>query len=313
MTRRNFLLASSFALPILSACSKTDFKTLKIGYLPITDHLLVIAKEFKGSDFAPVKFSSWADLSEAMQSKSIDGAFILTPLALKLKSQGLDIKALLAAHRNGSALAIKKGLLKDKDITSLKGLKIAIPSRFSTHYLLLANLLEKGNLSPKDIQIVDMAPTEMVYALTANSIDGFIVAEPFCIQAETTNVADIFTLSHNIINNHICCVLALQNDIIAQKNESITRLIGDFLATADFIHKNPKEASNLSLKFFGHKKELIENLLAQDKRVIYENLKLQESDLARTLQDIKKYEIENFNIAYDDFVDSRFIDAHLKA
>ncbi|MDE5591560.1 MAG: ABC transporter substrate-binding protein, partial [Helicobacter sp.] len=151
MVRRRLLYLTNallLSLQNLNAIEKTDFKTLKIGYLPITDHLLIIAKTLKNSNFTPVKFSSWADLSESLRAKSIDGAFILTPLALKLVSQKVKIKAILAAHRNGSALITKKGLIQEKmDINALKGLKIGIPSRFSTHYLLLANLLSLGNLT----------------------------------------------------------------------------------------------------------------------------------------------------------------------
>lgn len=319
MTRRGFLQASSLLLSTFAfqACfsnselSNVDFKTLKIGYLPITDHLLVIAKDLKGSDFTPVKFSSWVDLSEALRSKSIDGAFILTPLALKLRSQGLDIKAILAAHRNGSALVIKKGVLQNKEIAQLKELKIAIPSRFSTHYLLLANLLQQGGLSAKDVRLIDMPPTEMIFALQSNSIDGFIVAEPFCVQAQTLAIADVFALSYEIINEHICCVLTFQNAVLSKRGGDVSRLLGDFLATADFINRNPKEASELSLKFLGQKPELLENLLIQDKRIVYRNLKLQENDLERTLQDLKKYEVDTLEVEFNDFVDSNFLNAYL--
>lgn len=315
MTRRNFLYTSGLTLCALgfNACSreKVDFRTLKIGYLPITDHLLVIAKTLKQSDFTPVKFASWADLSEALRSKSIDGAFILTPLALKLKSQGLDIQAILAAHRNGSALVIKKGILQEREISQLKGLKIAIPSRFSTHYLLLANLLQQGGLTPKDVQLIDMPPTEMIFALQSQSIDGFIVAEPFCAQAETLGIADIFALSYTIVPNHICCVLTFHNAILNQRGEEVSRILGDFLSTAEFINKNPKEASELSLQFLGQKPQLLENLLAQEKRIVYQNLQLQNSDIDATLQDMRKYEVDHLDIAFDTFVDSRFIDAYL--
>ncbi|TLD81410.1 ABC transporter substrate-binding protein [Helicobacter sp. MIT 11-5569] len=319
MTRRDFLQVSSLTLSalVLNACSSgekigdSDFKSLKIGYLPIADHLLIIAKELKKSNFIPVKFSSWADLSEAFRSKSIDGALILTPLALKLKSQGLDIKAILAAHRNGSALVVKKGVLQNKDISALKGLKIAIPSRFSTHYLLLGNLLEQGGLTPKDVKLIDMPPTEMIFALNSNSIDAFIVAEPFCAQAEELKIADMFILSHQIINDHICCVLAFHDSVLKQRSDEVSTLLGDFLTTADFINQNPQEASKLSLKFFGQKPALLENLLTQDKRIVYKNLKLQEKDLEQTLQDIKNYEVDTFEIAFKDFVDSTFVDAYL--
>lgn len=320
MNRRNFLLTSALFFGGIRnfgfANPQTDFKTLKIGYLPITDHLLVIAKDFKGSNFTPIKFPSWVDLSEALRSKSIDGAFILTPLALRLKSQGLDIKAIMAAHRNGSALVVKKGFLGDsnkRDITQLKGLKIAIPSRFSTHYLLLSNLLSQANLTTDDVALIDMAPTEMLSALSSNSIDAFIVAEPFCIAAENAKLADVFILSKDILNNHICCVLTFHQQILEQQSQNITALVGDFLESANFIHNKPQEAARLSNKFLGQRVPLIENLLSQDKRVIYEHLKLTPEDISHTIKNMEDFKIAKLNITFEDFVDSHFIDLAGKA
>ncbi|WP_288644797.1 ABC transporter substrate-binding protein, partial [uncultured Helicobacter sp.] len=87
-------LGGSATLGAFSFLGAQEFSAPKIGYLPITDHLLIIAKELQDANFTPIKFSSWADLSEALRAGAIDGAFILTPLALKLKSQGAKIKAL---------------------------------------------------------------------------------------------------------------------------------------------------------------------------------------------------------------------------
>ncbi|WP_104721815.1 ABC transporter substrate-binding protein [Helicobacter mesocricetorum] len=317
MHRRNFLyLANTFflglsGLNILNAKDlKIDFGGIKIGYLPITDHLLVIAKALKKTNFTPIKFSSWSDLSEALRAKSIDGAFILTPLALKLVSQKVKIKAILAAHRNGSALIVKKGLIQQDnkpDISLLKGLKIAIPSRFSTHYLLLADFLSQGNLTPNDVKLIDMSPPEMVSALKNKSIDGFIVAEPFGIAAQTYNIGDIFILSKDIIPNHICCLLTFHTEVLQNQKPIITAITKDFLETALFIQKEPQKAAEISTQFLGQRPPLIQNLLLQDDRVIYRNLAITQEDIARTISDMQKYKIENLQQNFEDFVDSSFI------
>ncbi|RDU55486.1 twin-arginine translocation pathway signal protein [Helicobacter sp. MIT 00-7814] len=312
-------LGGGVGLSALSFLNAKDFQASapKIGYLPITDHLVVIAKELQNANFTPLKFSSWADLSEALRAGAIDGAFILTPLALKLKSQGVAIKALFATHRNGSALVVKKGLLQNTDEntkhdpTLLRGKKIAIPSRFSTHYLLLGELLAQANLSPKDVNLIDMAPPEMLSALSNGSIDGFIVAEPFCFAAQTRKLADVFALSKDISNNHICCVLALNENLIATRANEVQALSEAFLQTAHFIKENPAKAAELSKKFLGQKVELIASLLAQDRRVVYENLKLTQNDLDKTLKDIKRFEVGAFDVGFEEFVDSRFVDAVL--
>lgn len=317
MHRRKFLhLANTFFLSLsglnaLNAKDITiDFKGIKIGYLPITDHLLIIAKTFRNANFIPIKFASWSDLSEALRTKSIDGAFILTPLALKLASQKVKIKAILAAHRNGSALIVKKGLIQEDNqphIRSLKGLKIAIPSRFSTHYLLLADLLSQSNLTPNDIKLIDMSPPEMVSALKNKSIDGFIVAEPFGIAAQTNNIGDLFILSKDIIPNHICCLLTFHTEVLQNQKQAIMAITKDFLETALFIQKQPQKAADLSTKFLGQRPTLIQNLLLQNDRVIYNNLAIKEEDITRTLLDMQKYKIENLHQNFEEFVDSNFI------
>lgn len=319
-------LGGGVGLSALSFLNAKDpqFSAPKIGYLPITDHLVVIAKELQNANFIPLKFSSWADLSEALRAGAIDGVFILTPLALKLKSQGVAIKALFAAHRNGSALVIKKGQLRDLENPQtqtstgvkhnpalLKGKKIAIPSRFSTHYLLLGELLAQANLSPKDVKLIDMAPPEMLSALSNGSIDGFIVAEPFCFAAQTRKIADVFALSKDISNDHICCVLALNENLIATRANEVQALSEAFLQTAHFIKGNPTKAAELSKKFLGQKVELIASLLEQDRRVVYENLKLTQNDLDKTLKDIKRFEVGAFDVGFEEFVDSRFVNAVL--
>lgn len=312
MERRDFLINAGLFIGALSsansllAAPNASFKGLKIGYLPISDHLLVISQTLQNSAFSPLKFPSWADLSAALRAKQLDGAFILTPLALKLKSQGLDLKAILAAHRNGSALVVDKSI-NSKDTNALKGLRIAIPSRFSTHYLLLAKLLKQSNLSINDVKLIDMAPPEMYAALSAKRIDAYIVAEPFCINSELKKAANIFRLSKDISPNHICCVLTFHNEILNKYNAEITKLVGEFLTTASSVKKDIKATSNLATKYLGQKPEVFENLLSQGDRVTYENLALSEEDIKSTINDMKSFGIGELNIAYKDFVDNSFI------
>ncbi|RAX54994.1 hypothetical protein CCY99_01690 [Helicobacter sp. 16-1353] len=377
INRRSFLLSSSLILLNIANANffskNVDFKSLKIGYLPISDHLLIIAKELYNSPFTPIKFSSWADLSEALRAKAIDGAFILTPLALRLRTQGVSLKAIFAAHRNGSALVLKKGILETQnaknlnvanlknvangknknaenvaniaksdslnknaknnfkpDISLLKGLRIAIPSRFSTHYLLLANLLEQGGLTPNDIKIVDMSPPEMVFGLLSNSIDGFIVAEPFGFIAELRDIAELFRLSKDIVNNHICCVFALREEVLADSqmdskilaDSGIQTIVNNFVKTAHFIEHNHEDSAILGNKLLGYKPEIIKNLLDCDERVVFKNLKLSKNDIDWNVKNMQDFGIwsngadkiaDSQSDIFSDFVDSTLLDSAFKA
>lgn len=312
MTRRDFIVNSGLITLGLSQflngkLKATDFKNFKIGYLPITDHLLITAKELENANITPIKFPSWSDLSAALRTRSINGAFILTPLALKLKSQGLNIKALFAAHRNGSALIVKN-TLESNDITALKGLKIAIPSRFSTHYLLLSTLLEKANLTPKDVRLIDMAPPEMRAALNNKSIDAFIVAEPFCYAAESRKNGKVFALSKDILNEHICCVFVTHGENLTKYTNEIKNLVDSFKKTANFIESNHEKTAQIAPKFIGQQETLIKNLLNIDSRVSYKNLTILPNDINLTIEQMKKFGLDSLNISFNDFVDSSFIE-----
>lgn len=309
MTRRNFLFKSSILLSSLGLNFgiAADFKSIRIGYLPTTDHLLIIAKNLKTASFTPIKFNSWADLSEAFRAGSIDAAFILTPLALMLKQQGLNIKALFAAHRNGSALVVRRNLVKtDRDFSALRGLRIAIPSRFSTHYLLLAELFKQKGLNLDEVQIIDMPPSEMIFALLNENIDAFIVAEPYNILAQDMNLADVFILSKDIINNHICCVFCVKNELLQLRRKELQVLCNDFFETAQFINKNPNQAAELSEKFIGVKPALIKSLLAQNDRVSYRDLALTPKDIRQTIRFMRENKIGDIEFDYQDFVDNSF-------
>lgn len=307
-SRRMFLAKSSLITLGLAGMAnglKAADNSVKIGYLPITDHLVIIANALPNSkqQFSPLKFASWADLAQAFSSGSIDGAFLLAPLALKIHSQNVKIKALMAAHRNGSALVVAKNSKID-NFAKLKDAKIAIPSRFSIHYILLCELLAKNNIDLKDVKLIDMSPTEMVSQLATGGIDAFIVAEPFAIQAQSMGIGRVLILSKDIRANHVCCIFCTGEKIYANK-ELAGNLVSTFVNAADFITKNPSKAAEISKQFLGQKPEIIDALLKEKDRVIYKHLQLQPDEIALIAKNAKDLNLGNFST--DNFIDSSFI------
>ncbi len=143
-------------------------KILRIGYLPITDHLVLgildyfNKKRFVDCKIEPVIFNDWDDLKNALKAGKIDGSFILVPLAMRLRSQGSNIKLILLGNREGSVFIIDKNL-KCKSIKDLKNKTLAIPHKYSFHALLLHQMLEKEGLDyKKDINLKEIPPPQMV-------------------------------------------------------------------------------------------------------------------------------------------------------
>lgn len=317
MNRRDFLklsgatLAGALAGVSLAGCKTTDKPVVKIGYLPLTDHLTIIAHgqyEYKNLVLEPVKFSSWPELSEALRSGAVQGGFALTPIGLALKQKGAPIKLVQAGHRNGSILTVKNDPQITK-IEDLRGKTIAIPSRFSTHNILINKLLsEHGVAVDKDVRLIEMSPPEMVSALSTNRIDAFLVAEPFGAQAELAKVGKALVYSKDIWKDHICCGLSLQDDLINKHPEAVEELVGNFVKTARFIESNPGEAARLSQKYLGQKPEVIQYVLETPKdRVSFNNLTPTSAEINATQDYLVQFGITNNRVDVAEYLDDRFV------
>lgn len=282
---------------------------VKIGYLPITDHLLIIADNLYPNTFSPLKFSSWADISQSFSAGSVDAAFLLAPLALKVASQNTNIKAVMAGHRNGSVLVVGKDS-NINDVAGLKGKKIAIPSRFSIHYLLLVDLLKQHNISQNDVTLVDMAPPEMLFSLKSKAIDAYIVAEPFGVQAQKADIGKALLLSKDIKPNHICCILCVSDKLYKDSN-TLKNLIENFAKTAVFIESNPDKAADISQKYLGQKPDIIDAIIKNDARITYKNLVIAQSEIDSIAKECKELNLGDLNRS--GFLDTSIIESISKA
>ena len=317
MNRREFLITGGAALaatalsgPFFPAFATGKKLTIRIGYLPITDHLLMLAAErekFQNVTLEPVKFSSWPEITEALKAGRIDGAFLLTPMGLTLRQKGIPVKVVLLGHRNGSVITVKNSGEINR-IEDLKGKTIAIPSPFSTHNILLRKVLTEHGIDPsRDLKIIDMAPPEMVVALATGRIHGYIVAEPFGAQAETQKVGKILALSKDIWHDHICCVLNLQEKLVHSYPGEVQELVSGFQETAKFIEANPVLAAKASQKILGQKAEIVEHVLTSPRdRITFHNLIPAKADFAATQDYMIKFGIAKQKVDLTSYLDDRF-------
>jgi len=244
--------------------------TLKVGYLPILDHLTLLVSHaqdndaFKTVKIQPKVFKSWRGMVGALKAGVIDAAFILSPLAMDLFNEGVDIKAILLAHRDGSAITVKSDSPIDSAV-ALKGKKIAIPFEVSTHTALLNSYLQTGGLSLKDVVTKVIAPPDMIKAMQSNVIDAFIVAEPFGAKAQTDGVGKILVLTKDIMNHHVECVVVVKQDVLQSQPAAVQEWVNSLIRVGKFIDTDKlsngsKTVANMTSKtYYPHSESIIIN------------------------------------------------------
>jgi len=305
------LSTSAWLVPSILRAAENRKVKLKIGYLPITDHMLIMAAsmgKFQHAEIEPVKFSSWPDISEAIKAGAIDGAFLLTPIGVTLYKKGVPLRAVMLGHRNGSVITVKVGKSIEKT-GDLRGKTIAIPSPFSTHNILLRKIMLENNIPVSSVRMIDMAPPEMPVALATGRIDGYIVAEPFGAQAEFMNVGEILMLSRDIWKDHICCVLNINESVVQKHPESVRELVSGMVNTAGFIKNNPKKASEKSVDFLGQKPGVVEHVLTKPKgRLTFNHLKPEISDFEATQNYMVEFGIADRKVSLKNYVSTDFFE-----
>ncbi|MCB1255914.1 MAG: ABC transporter substrate-binding protein [Microthrixaceae bacterium] len=250
--------------PLLVGCGNTtptanDNKgPLKIGYLPITDAapLLVALREgyyeAEGVDVAaPTLFRGWDAITEAVRTGKVDIAHLLMPTALQLRMiQKAPVKVIAWNHMNGSALTVATD---GRPLAELGGSTIAIPFWYSIHNVSLQILLAKVGLKPiadgqpssSEVKLVVMAPADMLASLASGAVAGYIVAEPFNAVAEVKEVGRIERFTGDIWKDHACCVLVVNEKLIAESPDLVQRTIRAVAKAQLFCESDRSAAAGL--------------------------------------------------------------------
>lgn len=295
------LIALLLALSVLAGCgSKADNnKTINLGYLPITHALSVFeTKEILDQDNVHIKltkFSNWADLMDALNAGRIDGALVLVELAMKAKSNGIDLKAVALGHKDGNVIIAKKDI---KNLSDLKGKTIAIPHAQSSHNILIQLALEKAHLTKSDVNIIQLAPSEMPSSLNSGAIDAYCVAEPFGAVAINTKIGHVLKTSEELWQNSICCAMVFNNAAITKKQTQINQVISAYKQAGKKLAKR-KEAMRIASKYLGQDKAVLKQSLAW---IHFDDLTLTQEDYDNLALKVKQDGINPNPPSYQDFI-----------
>ena len=280
-----------------------DGKTIKIAYLPITHSLAVLEEadeleEKDGIKIELVKYGSWPELLDALNSGRVDGASVLIELAMKSKQEGVGIKAVALGHKDGNVLIVSNNI---NNVSDLKGKTFAIPHRQSSHHILLNDALAKGNLTIDDVNVTELAPTEMPSALASGTIDGYCVAEPFGAMGVALGAGKVLYSSEELWADSLCCGLVLTDAFLEAHPEEAKSFVQSYKAAGAGLDR--EKAKKVAEKYLNQKDEVLDISLPW---ISYDELDITEDTYAVLAEKVKKYGLSDNPPAYADFVKSDF-------
>ena len=122
------------------------------------------------------KFTSGTEVINAMASGSIDISLNGSSPTAAGYSRGVDLQVIYIYDNinDAEALVVNDKVTGPQD---LKGKTIAVPFGSTTHFHMMFALEQLG-ISPKEVNVLDMSPPDMVAAWERGDIDGGFVWDP---------------------------------------------------------------------------------------------------------------------------------------
>ena len=278
-------------------------ETDKIAYLPITHSLAVLeeAKELEENENIQVelvKYGSWPELLDALNSGQVDGASVLIELAMKSKAEGIGIKAVALGHRDGNVIVVSNDV---KDGADLKGRTIAIPHRQSSHNILVNDALTKNGLTIDDINVVELAPTEMPSALAAGTIDGYCVAEPFGAMGVSIGAGKVLYESNELWEDSVCCGLVLTDSFIESRPDVAKAYVQGYKDAGNNL--SLEEAKKIAKEYLNQTDDVLDISL---KWISYDDLEITEAMYEQLSEKVVDYGLLDNPPSYSEFVKNDF-------
>ncbi len=328
---RRQLLRAGMAMALLPAVAQraaaATSPPLLVGGLPVTCNLTLpvacVARASSNSadksggakfEFEYSKYNGWPEIKESLMAGRIQAAYMLAPLVMDLADKKIPVKIVSLGHRSGAVIMVRSDSTYQhfKDLT---GKRIAIPSRFAVDFLFLRKMLAREGMTPKDVQIVEMAPPDMPAALYAKAVDAYCTGEPFGAAAQRAGYARALRMTRDEWRNYICCVLTVREELIKENRPLVQDLVNHVLGAGQWLdqkqdNRNTAVTIAAGRKFFNQDPNIIRFVMENPvDRVTYGDLRMIRAEFEELMQlSIEAGTIKG-PIAYEKYMDESFAKA----
>jgi NitT/TauT family transport system substrate-binding protein len=315
ITALHMVLNVNWAVALNDLRPKAERK-LNVAYVPVTCHLACPVTDYisnfteAGELFVPRLFQGFPEIKEALIADKMQAGFVVAPMAIALRAQGVPLKIVYLGHRYGSSLVVRRDS-PIRTVADLRGKTIAIPSRFSDERLLAIRALQQAGIGMKDVKMPEMAPPDMPAALSASAIDAFVVAEPFPSQAEISGIGRVLFQAKEYWPDYMSCVLVVRQDVIDQRPEAVQALVDGIARSGLWLDggkANRLHAADFVARYYYHQRpKVLEWALTRPlDRVMYEPLSPYKKDFELVTSLMVQTGVLDKDIPFEQYVDTRF-------
>jgi NitT/TauT family transport system substrate-binding protein len=297
--------------------SSSGREMLKVGFLPVTCHLTCPVTDFAtrtshGTRFESQRFTDFPTMVESMKAGRLEATFMIAPLAMKLREQGLPVRILYLGHRDGSEVMVRNDL-KATSLRDLRGKVFAIPSKYSNQYLVITRLLEEQGITKDEIQFIEMPPPDMPGALAAKAIDAYFIGEPHAARAELDGSGRVLYYAKDIWPQFISCVLVAHEKLMATRPAVVRDLVRGIAESGEWAERNRLDAAKVVSPFFRQDEKLVRFVLTKPPdRVSYRMLNPSDAEMQRIADMAFKAGLLEHRLDVRDVLDRSFIPADIR-
>ena len=296
----------------LSGSSENTFKVLDVGFLPVTCHLTCPVTDYASTDndnyrYDSQRYTDFPTMVESMKSGRLEATFMIVPLAMKLREQGVPVKIVYLGHRDGSTVMVRPDL-NATSLADLRGRTFAIPSKYSNQNLVIRRLMMDQGVDPDEIDFVELPPPDMPGALAAKAIDAYFVGEPFAASAELSGSGEILYHAKDIWPDFISCALVVHERLINEYPDLVADLVRGIAESGEWAEQNRLEAARIAAPYFRQNEEVVRHVLTRPPdRVSYSMLNPAEGEMQRIHDMAIEAGILDKPISVTELVDRSFI------
>lgn len=207
----------------------------RIGYEP-----LFLARHLGrfGDDVKLVELTSATDVMHAFRNRLIEAAALTLDEVLTLRSDGLDVRVVLALSRSKAADALLAGPTLHA-VAELRGRRVGVENS-AVGALVLNGALEAGGLTAADVVPVPLAPNDHVEAYRTGSVDAIVTFEPMTGSLKALGARPLFTSGD--LPEPVVDVLVVHPEVLLTRPRALRRLLQGWFDALAFLAREPLEA-----------------------------------------------------------------------